>query len=166
MTLDHPRPSSLPGLASGRFPQVPAEPPARIPGASAADLGRRHLVIFVLATVAYVLVFAFADATPVLLGAGVAWFLLGWFLLGRVGDRLVDELKHGYTTLVINTGLFWIRVEGWTPWDFDGVWRYTRKGVQAPVAGVTDPPGLYPSPHRQGRSELWTGCVWTKVYRN
>lgn len=102
----------------------------------------------------------------VLLGLGSAWFVLEWFLLGRVGDRLVEEASRGYATFTVDTAMFWFRVSGWTPWEFDGVWRYTRSGVVPPVAGVADPPGLYPSPHRPDRWEIWSGDVWTGVHRD
>lgn len=160
--MDDPRPSAVPVVRSS---PVPTRPPARLPGASASELGRRHLLGFGAATAAYLVVFALLDAPWVLIGAGLAWFVLGWVLLGRVGDRLVEELEHGYTTLVIDTGLFWFRATGWTAWDFAGVWRFTRGGVRPPDPGVTDPPGLYPSPRRSGRREVWTGCAWTRVHR-
>lgn len=119
MRMDRPRPSEM----AGRDLVEPAEPPARLPGASAAELGRRCLVGFAVATAAY-------------------------------------------ATFTVDTGMFWFRVSGWTPWEFDGVWRYTRSGVVPPVAGVTDPPGLYPSPHRPDRWEVWSGDVWTGVHRD
>lgn len=159
---DRPRPSEIPGAAG---PVVPLEPPTRLPGRSAAELGRLSLLVFALLVVAWVAVLVWVDPVLVVLGSGLALFAAGWILSGRVGDRLVEELGRGYTTLVLDTGMFWFRPAGWTPWDFDGVWRFTRDGVQPPRPGATDPPGLYPSPHRPGRREVWTGRVWTKVYR-
>lgn len=159
--MDGPRPSTMPGARV----HVPAQPPVRLPGASAAGLARRHLAVFGIATAAYLVVFFLVGVPWVLIGAGAAWFALGWVLLGRVGDRLVEELDRGYTTLVVDTGMFWVRATGWTPWDFAGVWRFVRGDVQAPEPGAIDPPGLYPSPHRPGRREVWTGVVWTGVYR-
>ncbi len=164
MATDLPRPSQVPGFAAYAN-RVPTHSPALLPGASAKQLGIRHLGIFALGTAVWVLVLAFVDLGFVVLGGGLALFLLGWFLLGRVGDRLIAELDRGYASFKITTGLFWFRHTGWIGWDFDGVWVLESAGVVAPTPGVTDPPGLYPSPRRHGRLELWTGCNWTKVYR-
>lgn len=165
MVMDNPRPSEM-SQGSGRRRAVPVESPVRLAGRSAAELACRYALVFAAVTVVYVIVFVLVDVPLVLIALGAAWFAVGWVLLGRVGDRLVDEVDRGYTTVVLETGMLWFRPSGWIPWDFDGVWKYTRSGVQAPVAGVTDPPGLYPSPHRPGRFEVWTGAVWTKVYRS
>lgn len=169
MSTDEPRPSQVPGyadaVASGLVRGVPAEQPMLLPGPSARGLAQRYGVLFAVLTLAYVVLFAFVESPLVLIGTGMVWLLLGCFLFGRVGDRLVEELRLGYATLLIDSGMFWIRMSGWISWSFDGVWRFTGRGVRPPAPGVTDPPGLYPSPHRQGRWEIWTGHVWTGVHR-
>ena len=88
----------------------------------------------------------------------------------RVGARQLEELREGYTTLTLMFGGFrmgalrrWKGSGHRPPWDYGGVWLLNRAGE--PVEGAPDrsvlPPGLYPSPHREGEWELWTGCVWS-----
>ena len=89
-------------------------------------------------------------------------------------DDPVEELAHGYTTLKLEFGGFWVG-EGrrWPqfghrpPWDYSALWLLdgsTGAVISEPVADA-DPPGLYPSPNRPEALELWTGVVWSGNYR-
>lgn len=81
----------------------------------------------------------------------------------------LTELEAGYTTLRLTFGGFgWGRVRQWRsghriPWDYAGTWVLdpTSGAVVSAPDPAFDPPGLYPSPTRTGRLELWTGAVWT-----
>jgi hypothetical protein len=108
-----------------------------------------------------------------LLAVGCGWVV--WALQARtaVGEANVREFEQGYTTLVISLGGFWWRLglrgrnRGRVPWDYRGCWVLDGEGravVSAPDPGF-DPPGFYPSPHRSGAWELWTGAAWTGHYR-
>jgi hypothetical protein len=115
-----------------------------------------------------------AAESSVILATGLAACFAVMRMLGGVGDRKLEELAHGYTTLTLEFGGFW-RGEGrrWprfgrrAPWDYSGVWVLdggTGEVVSEPDRAV-DPPGLYPSPNRPGELELWTGVVWSGDYR-
>jgi hypothetical protein len=90
--------------------------------------------------------------------------------LGRVGDRKLEEIAAGYTTLKLEFGDFWIgegrrwpRFGHRAPWDYAGLWVLdgsTGAVLSAPDRSV-DAPGFYPSPNRPGVMELWTGAVWS-----
>ncbi len=164
MTPDLVRPSQVPGFAAHSY-QVPANPPTLLPGLSAKQLATRSVVMFALAMFVWVGLLAFADASWVVLSSGLGLFALGWFLLKRLGDRLISELSCGYTSFSFASGMFWFRNDGWVSWDFSGVWKLTGAEMIAPTQVAIEPPGLYPSPHREGKLELWSGRSWTKVYR-
>ena len=106
-----------------------------------------------------------------LLTLGTGWFLLMLRTLKRPGQRALDEMIHGYTTLDSN-GPNYFRSsehsweEGGPPWDYSGVWLLDRKfAVRSLPNPQIDPPGFYPSPHRDGQWELWTGVLWSGIYR-
>lgn len=144
---------------------APASPPALLPGPSARQLGLRCATQFAAATLAWIAALALVDSTPVVLAIGVAWFLFGWACMSRFGDRVLQEVDRGYTTVVFDTGMFWFRPSGWTTWSFDGVWKFVRGEVIPPTPGINDPPGLYPSPTQPGKWRVWTGTMWADVHR-
>lgn len=169
-------------VASGVVRPVPPTPPPLLDGPSAARLFSRFLAKSA-AVVAGVLI---ALAVFPRLGLGttaisllsLAAGLIGlWAImrfLGNVGDRKLEELRHGYTTLELDFGGFWLgegrrwpRFGRRIPWDYSGVWLLdgtTGAARQAPDRD-RDPPGLYPSPNRPGVLELYSGVVWTGDYR-
>lgn len=110
---------------------------------------------------------------PVLLvvGAVATFVLLVVRPRARVGDLFLDELAHGYTTLPLLGGAFWGvsrrgRHNYQAPWDFRGVWVLDGRGaVRSAPDRTVDPPGLYPSPHRPGQLQVWTGTVWVSKFR-
>ena len=180
------RPRDVPGyeaaVASGTVRPVPAAPPALLPGPSAARVFNRFL-LSAAAIVAAVLVVVEVSSRSELgstatslicLAAGLLGFAAIIVLLGRVGDRKLEELAHGYTTLQVEFGGFWVgegrrwpRFGHRPPWDYSGLWVLdgsTGAVISEPVAGA-DPPGLYASPNRPGALELWTGAVWSGNYR-
>jgi hypothetical protein len=159
---------------------VPTEPPALLPGRSAGQLFNRSLVVaagIVVAVLASVELLESVGSTL----AGVAAPALG--LIGfaaimltqrKVGARKLEELEQGYTTLTLQFGGFWLgeprRWPGFwhrMPWDYSGVWVLdgSTGAVISEPSPDSDPPGFYPSPNRHGALELWTGVVWSGVYR-
>ncbi|MEV6596636.1 hypothetical protein AB0M36_07165 [Actinoplanes sp. NPDC051346] len=104
---------------------------------------------------------------------GILWLVLICRLQARIGDQLVAEFRHGYTTLEWKSGGFWVGEgytggtgEDWSRWDCRGLWLLDAKTgavLRGPVPGG-DPPGMYPSPHHPGRWELWTGLQWHGHY--
>lgn len=104
-----------------------------------------------------------------LAGAGGGAVLLAVRRWGRVQPA---ELLLGYTTTTFALGRFWFGAApdapwtlGWIKWDWRGTWvvRPDGSAVSAPT-GDADPPGLYPSPNREGAFELWTGCQWSGYF--
>ncbi|MBE7324128.1 hypothetical protein IEQ44_05645 [Nocardioides sp. Y6] len=163
-----PRPSEMPAhdlaVGAGLVPRVPATPPQRIPGPSAAEVAQRAgmqaLVGMVVVAGAFVL--HTSALTALLVVAYVCWVMTRFPV---VGNRLLDELAHGYTTLVFTQGSFWFSLESWLTWDFSAVWKFTGKGVEPPTPGAVDPPGLYPSPDKPDRWQVWTGAQWSGSHR-
>lgn len=107
------------------------------------------------------------------LAAGLAGLATIFRNLGRVGDRKLEEVAAGYTTLTLQFGDFWIgegrrwpRFGHRAPWDYSGVWVLdgTTGAVESAPDRSVDPPGFYPSPNRPGALELWTGVVWSGHY--
>lgn len=90
-----------------------------------------------------------------------------------MGDRALEELRHGYTTLVLKVGLFrsspgmrFSSTNGRVGWDYFGVWVLATDGsVKSAPDRRVEPPGFYPSPHPPGEYELWTGTAWAAQYR-
>jgi hypothetical protein len=90
----------------------------------------------------------------------------------EVGRRMIEELAHGYTTLTLTAGGFWLTLDPrWATnsqrtvgWDYRGVWVLAPDGAvkQTPDRSVL-PPGLYPS-RRPGYFQLWSGRSWTGDY--
>lgn len=114
------------------------------------------------------------QVAPVLLcsALSIAAGVLGLRAWTRVGERMLTELRAGYTTLTLDLGGFWTggarryRHNG-APWDFRGAWVYDSRGrLRAAPDPSLDRPGLYPSPTAPGRYEVWTGCVWSGHLRD
>lgn len=161
---------------------VPAAPPALLPGASAARAFNRFLLRGACAVAAVLATVELASSSGlgttsaglVTLAAGLAGFAAVLRLLGRVGDRKLEELAAGYTTLRLDFGGFWLgegrrwpRFGHRAPWDYAGLWVLdgSTGAVVAEPDRAADPPGLYPSPNRSGAMELWTGVVWSGDFR-
>lgn len=163
-----PRPSEVPGhdlaVATGLVPRIPATPPTPLRGRSAADTGRQALVRGVVAGVVAAVPFVAYPSAPtallIMAFVGYVMHLFTW-----VGNRLLDELAQGYTTLTFTQGTFWFTLEGWVAWSFDGVWKLTTDGAVPPTPGTVDPPGLYPSPDKPGKWQVWTGSQWSGSHR-
>ena len=154
---------------------MPGEPPALVPGPTAAQVLRRLLLAAAAGAALLVLVLLRVDevvpssgwASAVVLASGLllCWALLrGWAAVGR---RNLVELQHGYTTVRLGWGTFagdsvQPPTEIGVPWDYSGTWVLRSDGrVTARPVPVAEPPGLYPSPHRPGAFELWSGAAWT-----
>lgn len=180
-----PRPCDVEGFAAavsaGLTPSRPATPP-RLGGRPTAR--RAFIGLATTSGVAAAAVIACLVLLPDGRVAGrgaIAFFavLAVGFLavrasLHRFREIFLAELQAGYTTTTFTQGLFWIPGRGsgrrtWgddvVGWDWDGLWVLDAHGnvVSAPNRAV-DPPGLYPSPHRPGQLELWTGHRWTGVF--
>jgi len=88
----------------------------------------------------------------------------------------LDEMAHGYTTWVLKSGSLavgrrsraWRRSNEETTWDYSGVWvlNHTGQKVLSEPDPTVEPPGLYPSPHREGWLELWSGAQWLGIFRD
>lgn len=176
-----PRPRDVPAFgrakASGLTPHVPSTPP----DVTVRPTARRAL-LHVAITAGIV---AAADLV-VLLGASsngrLSWPAVGVLIslsavgaavtlgtIRRWGKAQIAELQRGYTTTTFAMGRFWIRPApdapitlGWVQWDWHATWVLRPNGsvVSAPSSDA-DPPGLYPSPHREDALELWTGHQWS-----
>lgn len=160
----------------GLLPQVPAMPPAPLPGTATSVLFYGWVAMFFAFGV--VLMFAM-DLIPMngrwVAGlASVAWFAWWMSLSRRIGDRHLAELAAGYTTFEMVFGGFWPlqgrhdwRTQGRMGWDFGTVWvlRARDGSVVRPPSRPGYPPGFYPSPENDGRWELWTGQEWAGIFR-
>ena len=171
-----PPPNEVPGyaiaVASGLIRPIPTRPPTPLAGRSAKGL-LRLLVLSAVVWFAAFACFVVVDlpAIVVLPVGGVSMAIFP--VLGkRLGDRLLVELAHGYTTYAFATGNFWFtRSHGHHPniaicWDFDGVWVLGKDGPRPPVAGAPIPPRPYPSPDKDGAWGLRTGVQWRRLYRD
>ena len=172
------RPHQVPGFReawnAGLVPVVPETPPRLLPGRSAESLLWWYGRNLGLGIGAHLLsVSLLVPRLPglldllLMLGGGLALF---WCLLRglrRVGERNLQELARGYTTLPLVFGDFWYGGRYYSghrmPWDCSGAWHLHRStgAVVRPPQRWLEPPGLYPSPHRPGRYELWTGAGWS-----
>lgn len=108
-------------------------------------------------------------AVAVVLGVGVVGVLAVLAAVRRWGRAQLAELQLGYTTTTFTLGRFWFGsapdgpvTNGWVQWDWDATWVLRPDGrVRSAPTGDGDPPGLYPSPRRDGAMELWTGHQWS-----
>ncbi len=148
-------------LAAGLLPLVPPEPPRLLPGETADQGFMRIFKRTFAGIVALVLVGNVFEKPPAglealpLLGShfglmmsvgGVTAMAVIYKQLGRVGERHLEELRHGYTTLEMKNGGVWLgerrKFRGMprartTPWDFSGTWVLTSDGPSFP----SQPPG-------------------------
>lgn len=171
-------PRSVPGydraLALGLTPQVPATPPTPVTVNS-----RRVLVGTALLAAAgmgaFILVVETWSPTGPVLGL-LATMLFAGVAAGMLGYRMAvwREIGAGYCRMDTMVALFSRDPEGrfpasqglrGAPWDLRGLWRLDDRGgaVRPPSPDVL-PAGLYPSPHRPGELELWTGEAWAYRY--
>ena len=161
-------PRDVPGFTADR---VPPTAPALLPGPSAQAEFRRFLLKSVAVVVAVLLI---VDTAPhvglgsagtivVALAAGLVALWLIVQLFAEVGDRTLEELEHGYTTLTLQRP-----VRGRATWDYSGAWVLdgTTGAVRSAPNPEREPPGFYPSPNRPGALELWTGAAWAGRYRD
>lgn len=182
MTQSLPLPPDVPGFAEakarGLLPTIGPEPPPPLPGVAASVLMDRWVWATIAAFSGTIVVGLLVSRAVSLTGFGAvayALFCLAvlaaiWLFLGKVGDRVLAELQHGYTTLELQEGTFWmLATRPWRNgakrvlWDYSGTWvvsHRTQTPLATPSARVT-PPGLYPSPHHEKRWELWTGIMWS-----
>jgi hypothetical protein len=180
-----PLPSDVEGyaaaVAAGLTPARPSTPPD-ITGRPTARNAFRQLATTFAVAVAPAVLWTVLLADERIGGKGgaiayVAILVIAYFVvrvpLHRCRDILLEELQAGYTTRTFTQGLFWIprgpgrsmKGDDVIGWIWDGLWVLDVHGnvVSAPDRSI-DPPGLYPSPHRPGQLELWTGCQWAGVY--
>lgn len=125
------------------MPPVPAHQPALLPGTTA---GRSARVLAVRTAVGVVVALLALQVLPVLLvspaSIGGGYLVLrAW---GRVGDRCLEELRAGYTTLTIDVGDFWYG--GDTRWIHHGArWATAARGCSTPAARCAPRPATCPS---------------------
>jgi hypothetical protein len=180
-SVTRPLPRDVPGYddarARGAVPQVPTEAPAVTVRPTAQRALRDTLLIgtaVVIAVVAVVLVGGSGGNLPwPAAGAMLTVAAAGTACVGvavrRWGRSQVAELQRGYTTNPFSAGRFWVGTPrdcpvpfAWVGWKWDATWVMRPDGsvVSAP-SDRGDPPGLYPSPRREGSFELWTGQQWS-----
>lgn len=179
---ERPLPREVPGFAraqaAGETPARPAGPPEVTVTPTAA---RRQLVFAGVAAGCVVGFFLIVTlvldggsglASAVVVGAaGLLMLVLLQQTWAWVGRGALAELHRGYSTVAMMYGGY-----GWgaqrrfrssgrrPPWDYSAVWLLTSR-PGAPPDLMKDPPGFYPSPHREGEFELWSGQVWTGEFR-
>ena len=166
---------------SGLLPTVPVQPPPLLVRPTAQALFYRFVGLASICVLAAGALAGQSHRLP--LPALAGFILLGLMSLGvlvgllralpAVGRQSIAELQQGYTTLVLQFGGFWygegpltLSGEMRAQWDYRGTWHLDRKDgkvLRAPDRSV-DPPGMYPSPHRSGHMELWTGARWLGHY--
>lgn len=179
VTTPRPRDMASFGRAevAGSTPQIPPTPP-RIEEAPTSQKAFMQMVMVLAVTVACVIGVVLVGQSDghlswltVALTLGVAGIgaAIVVALTRRWGQALMAELQHGYTTMTFTMGAFWFTPppEGtwtlnWVEWDWRGTWVLRADGeVVSEPSDAFDPPGLYPSPRREGALELWTGHQWT-----
>lgn len=176
-----PHPRQVPGYEearrAGRLPTVPEQPPALTVRPTARAQGHR-LIAFAFGGLLVVILLAKLLERldlPEFLGFALFMaispgFLLLLFLrwLPAVGRQSVAELQRGYTTIEATFGALWLTASAGRrpPWDYRGTWLLDHRDgrvLREPDRGI-DPPGMYPSPRRPGRMELWSGAAWLAHY--
>ena len=126
-------------------PAPPEQPPAPLPGRSAAQLGVAGLLVFVSPLALVALLDTHSWQAYVILGYGLVSFFVALRLLRAHERRTDDEAAAGYTTLPASPGL----------------WRLTPSGrVARPPDRSCPPDGFYPSPYWPGILQKWEGVGW------
>lgn len=179
---DRPLPRDVPGFARAQAAgEVPARPAERPPTSVTPTAARRQLAFAGAAMGAMVLFFVLVTvllddgsglgATVAVGGTGLLMLVGIYRAWVWVGQGALTELHRGYSTVTMMYGGY-----GWgaqrrfrssghrAPWDYSGVWVLTGAVSTAPDLR-RDPPGFYPSPHREDVFELWSGQVWTGEVR-
>lgn len=163
--------------ADGLIPHVPPTPPVVSVRPTAQRALRDVALVGAVFSAGVLLVFFIggasgrlpASALLALLIVSALGFTGLWFTIRRWGRTQIAELQLGYTTTTFTLGRFWIGsapdgpvTNGWVEWNWDSTWWLRPDGeVVEPPSGDVEPPGLYPSPRREGALELWTGCQWS-----
>ncbi|MFN2538788.1 MAG: hypothetical protein ABR549_11690 [Mycobacteriales bacterium] len=169
-------------LATGVVRPVPASPPPLLPGRTANNLFRMWLLSLAGGGLLWFVLYSGVQRIPsshsglrslllLTISRGVCFGMLAPLTL--VGNRNVEEFAHGYTTLRLQLGSFYMRFsftrtrrQQSPPWDYSGIWVLDDRGrVLAPPDPAVDPPGFFPSPNRPGQLELWTGVCWSGHFR-
>lgn len=168
-------------MASGVIRRIPTVPPAVTVLPTSRRALRDAAVVLAVSVAVVVAVLLVAPTEGALSGAGVL-ALLGSSALGvwaiakaltRWGRLVLAELALGYTTTPPNlrTASWWVGAPGTRiglhgiDWDWSGLWVLHPDGtVRSAPSRQGVPPGLYPSPRREGALELWTGLQWTAYF--
>lgn len=180
-----PHPREVPGYAeaqrAGALPRAPQLPPSLLARPTAKAAFYRWAVLVFGGVLVLAVAFAAIARSDLpefftfLLFVVVAlvFFALVIFTLPSVGRQSLQEFEHGYTTLELSIGGFFPGEGPMTrtldmraAWDYSGTWRLDHRDgdvLREPDRSV-DPPGMYPSPHRPGKRELWTGATWLGHY--
>lgn len=172
-----PHPTDVPGYESaqarGLLPSVPTDPPAPVVFSSVKAMwwAFGFTAAMFMSMAAAEPIGGAAFVTPVFLGFGgiLAGIVVPYHLSLR-------EYAAGYarTDFRVTTPLNrrWWRFQGGAgpsgaEWDLRGLWLLDShdRPVRPPVDGAL-PPGYYPSPHRAGQLEYWTGREWTEGFRH
>lgn len=161
-------------------PQIPKTPPSILHKPTASQRLTRVAIVGAVVVISIIItMFAASEegrlplsgiiALLTVSGVGIA---ILWFTVKQWGKTLIAELQQGYTTNTFKLARFWtapspdgVITNGWIQWDWDATWVLRNDGtvISSPTS-LADPPGLYPSPHREGEFELWTGYQWTNYF--
>lgn len=182
--MDELRPRDVPAyayaLANGVIRPVAHTPPPLLPGRSAQRAFHLFLIKGAAATAAYVVLMEVLSRlldpnwlqAALYVALGLAWFIGILRMFRNIGPVNLEEMRHGYTTFQMTSGSFFYGgTNRWRemgpPWDYSGLWvlDQTTGAVKKAPNFEVDPPGLYPSPNREGSLELWTGSVWSGHFR-
>lgn len=170
-------PSEVPGFAAHEASRgkqrVPTVPPTLLPGPTSTHLVLRMAAGFIGGVLTLVLL-PLPDSWRLVVFLPASIFIL--YLTGRqlhaFGSRQVEEYLAGYRVRGITMGSAFLGRSyrrAWehkrVGWDERGLWQLNTRGeaVAPPQEGVL-PPGFYPSPHRPGRLQLWTGLQWLTYF--
>ena len=168
-------------MASGVIRLIPNRPPAVTVTPTSHRALRDAGVVLSVSVVVVVVVMLVAPSDGALRGPGVLAVLgssaLGVWAVARALQRwgrvVLAELALGYTTTPPNlrSASWWVGAPGTRiglhgiDWDWTGLWVLRPDGtVRSAPSRQGVPPGLYPSPRREGALELWTGSQWTAYF--
>ena len=173
-------PAYAEAVASGHVRPVPNDPPVLAIRPSAGSRARHIVVAGTLALVAALILVkvsqpALPQGWPALLLTLIGCIIVAATLMAwaRLGRTCIREFSHGYTTFEITFGTYWLGTGRYRPgnanrppWDFSALWLLESSSgtvLRSPTK-QSDPPGMYPSPHRDGVLELWSGLVWMDYF--